>query len=62
MKNVLGGNMPLPGATCKWTWAGGPNCASGTTTQSCPGSAESCQTGADNNCNNNDCCKDVDCR
>ena len=58
IRNVLGGKA----ATCTWTWSGGAGCASGTTVQSCSGSATTCQTGADNNCNNNDCCKNVDCR
>lgn len=60
MKNVLGGKAA--GVTCTWTWAAGSDCASGTTTTSCAGSAADCQTGADNNCSNNDCCEDVDCR
>ncbi|MBK0378898.1 hypothetical protein [Mucilaginibacter segetis] len=63
MKNVMGGLRPGDGGvTCTWTWAGGSECASGTTVQSCSDTVENCQTGADNNCDNNDCCTDVDCR
>lgn len=41
--------------TCTFYWSGAPGCASGTST------VQGTQAGADNNCDNNDCCDNVDC-
>jgi hypothetical protein len=48
----------ISGGTCTWYWHSGPGCAgqyASTTVQA------GCQTGADSNCNTNNCCDNVDC-
>lgn len=46
----------ISGGSCTFFWDGSnPDCASGSST------VEGCQQGGDNNCDNNDCCNDVDC-
>jgi hypothetical protein len=45
----------ISGGSCTWYWSSAPDCVGGTSTSG--GS----QQGADNNCNSNDCCDNVDC-
>jgi hypothetical protein len=50
----------ISGGSCTWYWSSAPGCAGavGVHTSITSGT----QSGADNNCDTNDCCNNVDCQ
>lgn len=46
----------ISGGSCTWYWSSAEGCAGGTAITG------GTQQGADNNCDHNDCCDNVDCR
>jgi len=52
MKQINGGKLQQ----CTFYWSSAPGCTGGTST------VEGTQEGADNNCDSNDCCDNVDCQ